>query len=67
MVPSLVDVSTVAVSVDCAVAAAGSVADESADVAVDSSSANAVVLSQPNARATNTDASFLFTADPLFA
>ena len=67
MVPSLVDVSTVAVSVACSVAAAGSVAaaDESADVAVDSSSANAVVLSQPNTRATNTDASFLFTADPL--
>jgi hypothetical protein len=69
MVPSLVDVSTVAVSVDCSVAAAGSLVavDESADVAVDSSSANAAVLSQPNARATNTDASFLFTADPLFA
>lgn len=68
MVPSLVDVPTVAVSVDSSVVAvAGSLvaADESADVAVVSSSASAAVVSHPNTRATNTDASFRFTADPL--
>jgi len=49
------------------VAVAGSlvVADESADVADVSSSAIAAVVSHPNTRETNTDASFLFTADPL--
>jgi hypothetical protein len=67
IVPSLVDVSVVAVSVVASVAAAGSlvVADESAVVAVVSSSASAAVVSHPNTRETNTDASFLFTADPL--
>jgi hypothetical protein len=40
-------------------------ADESADVAVVSSSAIAAVVSHPNTREANTDASFRFTADPL--
>ena len=68
MVPSLVEVSIAAVSVDSSVTAAGSlVVDESAVVAVASSSAIAAVVSHPNTRETNTDASFLFTADPLNA
>lgn len=67
MVPSLVEVSMEAGSVDWSVTAAGSLVpvDESADAAVVSSSAIAAVVSHPNTRETNTDASFLFTADPL--
>jgi hypothetical protein len=69
MVPSLVEVSTVAVSVDCSASAAGSLvlADESSVAAVVSSYAIAAVVSHPNTRETNTDASFRFTADPIFA
>ena len=68
MVPSLVDVSVATVSVVASsVTAAGSLVavEESAVVVVVSSSAIAAVVSHPNTRETNTDASFLFTADPL--
>jgi hypothetical protein len=67
MVPSLFDVSVVAVSVvgSSDIAAGSLVAVEvSAAVVVSSSAAIAAVASHPNTRETNTDASFLFTADP---
>ena len=67
MVPSLVDESMVAVSVDGSVVGADSLvlADEPADAAVVSSSAIADVVRHPTTRESNTDASFRFTANPL--
>jgi len=68
-VPSLVEsvtVSAAVVSVDGSCAAGSLVAwDESDDADLVSSSAIAAVVSHPNNRETNTDASFRFTADPL--